>query len=335
VAETGAERLSLAHKYKALFLAGDVSRTIELPGVIFLSHGFCGTLDECIPAGRVFSLASARLLLVDDDETVRLGLQSVLEAHEFEVIAVSNVYDALKHITSESFDVLLSDLHMPDAGDGLTVVSAMRHAHPNAVTIVLSAYPDMAKAVDAILKQADEVIVKPVKAGLIVEVIRQRLEQGARPVQPRSVEAIWIILEREIPSITELWLTQMESGGSLRAAPLTVEERCEHLPYAVRDIVFRLRYPHPMGSATLFSMAALQHGARRRRQGLRAATMVEEARALQEALFQTIDKNVDRMDMGKLPGTLMVIADEVNAQLQQNLSGYENEQPAEGPSSAR
>ena len=88
-------------------------------------------------------------------------------------------------------------------------------------------------------------------------------------------------------------------------------------------------------STTLFSMAALQHGARRRRQGLGAATMVKEARALQEAIFQTIDKNVDRMDMGKLPGTLMVIADEVNAQLQQSLSGYENEQPVEVPSSAR
>ena len=41
-------------------------------------------------------MASARLLLVDDDESVRSGLQSVLEAHEFEVVAASNVNEALK-----------------------------------------------------------------------------------------------------------------------------------------------------------------------------------------------------------------------------------------------
>jgi len=274
-------------------------------------------------------LAPARLLLVDDDEALRSGLQSVLEAHEFEVIAASNVNEALKRITSESFDVLLSDLHMPDAGDGLTVVSAMRHAHPQAVTIVLSANPDMAKAVAAILQQADAVIAKPVKAGSIVEVIRQRLAQGARP--GRTVEAAANILEREAGSISRAWLAQMESGGGLTTGSLTLEERSEDLAHALRDIVFRLRYPHPLGSTTMFSVAALQHGARRRRQGLGAASMADEARALLIALFQTIDNNLDRMDIGKLPATLMVIADEVNAQLQQSLTGYEHENAVDVP----
>jgi CheY-like chemotaxis protein len=276
-------------------------------------------------------LAPARLLLVDDDETVRSGLKSVLEAHEFEVTAASNVNEALKRIASESFDVLLSDLHMPNAGDGLTVVSAMRHANPEAVTIVLSANPDMANAVAAILKQADEVIVKPVKAGSIGARRRPRRAPPAPPPPPRTVEAVANILERETASIARAWLAQMESGGSLTTVPLTVEERSEHLPHALRDVIFRLRYPQPMGSTTLFSMAALQHGARRRRQGLGAATMVEEARALQVALFETIDNNLDRMDLGKLPATLMVIADEVNAQLQQGLTGYENERPVDAP----
>ena len=78
-------------------------------------------------------------------------------------------------------------------------------------------------------------------------------------------------------------------------------------------------------------MTALQHGARRRRQKIGAATMVEEARALQIALFQAIGKNMDRMELGQLPGALMSIADEVNAQLMQGLEGYENEQPVDVP----
>jgi CheY-like chemotaxis protein len=278
-------------------------------------------------------LASARLLLVDDDESVRSGLQSVLEAHEFEVVAASNVNEALKRIASESFDVLLSDLHMPGAGDGLTVVSAMRHANPNAVTIVLSAYPDMEKAAAAILKQADEVILKPVNAGSIVEIIRQLLSQETPAKRQEPVESVATILERETPTITEAWLARMEIKNrcGIAAARLTAEARCEHLPDALRDIIFRLRYPRTIGSASQFSMAALQHGARRRRQGVGAATMVEEARALQIALFQTIENNMGRMDLGQLPAALMAIADEINAQLLQGLEGHENEQPVDVP----
>jgi hypothetical protein len=56
--------------------------------------------------------------------------------------------------------------------------------------------------------------------------------------------------------------------------------------------------------------------------------LVEEARALQVVLFQTLKDNLDRIDLGQLPAALMAIADEVNAQLLQSLSGYENEKPA-------
>jgi CheY-like chemotaxis protein len=74
----------------------------------------------------------AKLLLVDDDELIRDSLTLVLKFGGFEVVTASNVNEALKVIGSQIFDVLLSDLHMPGAGDGLTVVSAMRHSNPKA-----------------------------------------------------------------------------------------------------------------------------------------------------------------------------------------------------------
>ena len=77
--------------------------------------------------------------------------------------------EALKYIITESFDVLLTDLHMPGAGDGLTVVSAMRHANPKAVTLLLSAFPEMTAAAQAILRQADEILLKPID---VVSLIR-------------------------------------------------------------------------------------------------------------------------------------------------------------------
>ena len=305
-------------------------------------------------AHKGFSLAPVRLLLVDDDESIRSGLQFVLEAHEFEVVTAPNVNEALKYIATQSFDVLLSDLHMPGAGDGLIVVGAMRQANPRAVTILLSANPDMAKATAAILQQVDDIMRKPVKVGPVVEMIRQRLAQDTskqptptpsptpppapppHPADPNpTAVAVATIIERDTPAITQAWLAQLDRAASHATLPsplnLTLGERCEHLPEALRDIVFRLRYSQPIGAPSLFSMTALQHGARRRRQGIGAATLGEEARALQVALFQTIQNNLDRIDPAQLPAALMAIADEVNAQLLQALAGYENEQPVEAP----
>jgi DNA-binding response OmpR family regulator len=272
-------------------------------------------------------LAPAKLLLVDDDATVLTGLGAVLEAHEYKVTTASSVMEALRHIASESFDVLLSDLHMPGDGDGLIVAGAMRHANAKAVTLLISANPDMTKATAAMLRQVDEIVLKPVNAGTILQAIRQHLVQEKPSPRSLTIEAAATVLERESASVTQEWLQAMKETGGLTAAAITEEEQCDYLPDAIDEIVYRLRYPQRLGSMTLFSMAALQHGARRRRQGFGAPVLVEEARALQVALFQAVQNNLDLIGVGQLPGTLMVIADEVNAQLLQSLSGYENEKP--------
>ena len=62
-----------------------------------------------------------RNLLVDDNQSIRDSLGAVLKHSGFEVVTAANVNDALRLIGSETFDVLLGDLHMPHAGDGLTV----------------------------------------------------------------------------------------------------------------------------------------------------------------------------------------------------------------------
>jgi CheY-like chemotaxis protein len=91
-------------------------------------------------------MSTIRILLVDDDEVVRAALSEVLGHSGFAVTSASNVVEALRHISSETYDVLVTDLHMPEEGDGLTVISAMRHANPFAVTLLLTAFPRMEAA---------------------------------------------------------------------------------------------------------------------------------------------------------------------------------------------
>ena len=52
-----------------------------------------------------------------------------LENNGFEVVAAANVTEVLKLITTESFDVLITDSHMPRPSDGFAVITVMRHIH--------------------------------------------------------------------------------------------------------------------------------------------------------------------------------------------------------------
>jgi DNA-binding NtrC family response regulator len=125
-------------------------------------------------------MATPRVLIVEDDDSVRTMLQEVLHRDGFEVVGASKVRDALRLIATETSDVLLSDLHMPLAGDGFTLVSAMRHTHPNALTVILSGYPAVDEAMSAILSQADEILTKPIRIGALEELIRKKTSRASR-----------------------------------------------------------------------------------------------------------------------------------------------------------
>ena len=262
----------------------------------------------------------ANLLLVDDEAVLRMTLCKILEHHGFEVTTASNVADALKKITTGHFDVLLSDLHMPNPGDGLTVVSAMRHSNPKAVTMLFSAFPAMEAATDAILLQADEILVKPLAVEDLVQAIKQRLLEG--PKGFRKVESVANILEGNVTHTIAHWLGLVHQEPNLMRIPLTDEVRSEHLPQMFRDLVLRLRTFRPLGSKELVSIAAAQHGIARFRQDYSAAMLVEESRILQVSIFQTLQNNLASIDFSILLIGVMTIADEVDSQLTQSMTSY-------------
>lgn len=265
-------------------------------------------------------MAIAKVLVVDDDEVLLSTLSKVLEINEFEVTTAGTVPEALKHISAGSFDVLLSDLHMPGAGDGLTVVSAMRHANPKAVTMLLSAFPEMGAAAHAIMLQADEILVKPMDVPALVDAIKKRLASG--PSHLRVVESVATILERSVESTIQDWFKRVQLDESLMAIPLSEELRCSHLSYLFRDLVNRLRSFKPLGTKEAMSDFPASHGFTRRQQGYTAAMLVEESRVLQVSIFNTLQNNLASIDFSVLLIGVMTIADEVDSQLSQAMRSY-------------
>jgi ActR/RegA family two-component response regulator len=268
-------------------------------------------------------MAFIRLLLVDDDEVTLLILGALLQEQGFEVTTASTVSAALKLISSSVFDVLLSDLHMPGAGDGLTVVSAMRHANPEAVTILLSSFPEMSAATQAILLQTDQILVKPVDIGSLVEAIKQRRADGHR--SSRVIEDLATILERSTQRTIDAWLALAEKDEKLMIVPLERLQRSGHLPQLLEDLVNRLRYFQPLARNEVVSVAAHDHGVLRHRQGYSAAMMVEEARLLQVSIFETLQANLINIDFSILLNGVMAIADEIDSQLSQAVASYDAE----------
>ena len=129
---------------------------------------------RCLCSRRVVALP--QVLVVDDNAAIRPSMCKILERHGFAATGAGDVTEALKYISHTPFDVLLSDLHMPGAEDGLRVVSAMRHANPTAVTLVLSASPELSASSNAILLQADQILIKPMPVPDLIKAIQQRLE---------------------------------------------------------------------------------------------------------------------------------------------------------------
>jgi DNA-binding response OmpR family regulator len=180
---------------------------------------------------------------VDDDDAVRDMMTATLERKGFGVVAATNVTEALKLITTETFDVLITDLHMPSPGDGFTVVTAMRHSQPNALTLLVSGYPDVQSAMAAILLQADEIIVKPFDVGRLAELVHEKMltrKPAARLEKQRVAE----ILHRCIASVVTDWLARAKGSSELNHVSLSDDERTGHLPKLLEDLVVRLSKPN-------------------------------------------------------------------------------------------
>ena len=139
-------------------------------------------------------------------------------------------------------------------------------------------------------------------------------------MRPITTESVAEVLERERDALVHDWMTLVEKQEDLMAIPLSYEERTGHLPNLLHDVVTRLRLDS--GTKAPISIAASHHGDLRCKQGYSVAMVVEESRLLQVCLFTTLHKNTNKLEYSKLLPDVVTIADEVDAQLKQQMLRY-------------
>jgi hypothetical protein len=130
-------------------------------------------------------------------------------------------------------------------------------------------------------------------------------------------ESVADILEEELNRTIHEWHGLVEKEPDLVRIPLNFEERTGHLPRLLHDVIDRLRLDK--GSKAPVSIAASHHGELRRKQGYSAAMVVDESRILQVCIFSTLQRNERRVIFSKLLPDVVTIADEVDAQLKQQI----------------
>jgi hypothetical protein len=143
-----------------------------------------------------------------------------------------------------------------------------------------------------------------------------------------TLESVADILERELQTLITDWLARVEQEPELERIPLSYEERTGHLPHLLHDVIARLRLD--AGTKAPISKAAAKHGDLRRKQGYTVAMAVEESRLLQVTIFTTLHKNTNNLEFSALLPDVVTIADEVDAQLKEQMLRFMAADAAKG-----
>lgn len=121
-------------------------------------------------------IEQARILVIDDDATVRKSLEAVLKENGYEVDVAGNGKEAIAKSKSRLYNLALVDLRLPDM-DGIELLTAMREAVPKMVKIIITGYPSLENAIEAVNRGADAYIVKPYTMQDLLRKIKEHLQK--------------------------------------------------------------------------------------------------------------------------------------------------------------
>lgn len=122
----------------------------------------------------------AHILIVDDEAGIREFLADALEADGHETTTAEDGYAALKLLNERAFDLMITDLRMPGAVDGMDLVRKARSEQPEMEVIVLTAYGTVDTAVEAMKLGAFDYLQKPIASPAELRMIVARALERRR-----------------------------------------------------------------------------------------------------------------------------------------------------------
>jgi len=117
-----------------------------------------------------------RILVIDDDESMRKLLIMTLESRGYSVDTAKDGKEAVRKSTSNFYNLALVDLRLPDM-DGIELLTAMKETTPTMMKVIVTGYPSLENAIEAVNKGADGYILKPVKTEQLLSTVQEHLRK--------------------------------------------------------------------------------------------------------------------------------------------------------------
>ena len=143
----------------------------------------------------------ARILVVDDDESIRKTLATILEEKGFLVDTAENGKEAMRKSKARFYNLALIDIRLPDM-EGTELLSAMKETTPRMVKIIITGYPSLQNAIEAVNKGADAYILKPFNVESVLNTIKEHLKKQ-QEAKKYSEEKVAEFIETRVREIEE------------------------------------------------------------------------------------------------------------------------------------
>ncbi|MFW6107178.1 MAG: response regulator, partial [bacterium] len=117
-----------------------------------------------------------RILVVDDDESVRLSLQLVLQQNGYEVETAATAGEAAQMASARPFHVAVVDIKLPDM-DGTQLIALLKERRPETAVIVMTGHASVESAVQALKHDAAAYVIKPANPDELLAEIAESLER--------------------------------------------------------------------------------------------------------------------------------------------------------------
>jgi DNA-binding NtrC family response regulator len=135
---------------------------------------------------------NARILVVDDDENIRKVLATILEEEGYTVDEAEDAKKAIEKTKRNVYNLALIDIRLPDM-EGIELLTKMKETVPRMRKIIITGYPTLQNAIEAVNRGADAYILKPFDMDKVLATIKKQLrkqEEERRYSQEKVAEFI-------------------------------------------------------------------------------------------------------------------------------------------------
>ena len=170
---------------------------------------------------------TSRVLIVEDDPTLRMALVDTLETAGFEVFEAVNGKEALLQLMHHDVEAIVSDVQM-DVMDGDELLAQVRNRYPSIPFLMMTAHASIERAVSAIRDGAVDYLQKPFEAAALVSVVERmtigsKLDSGAMIAEDPATKSILEVARRVAPSDASIMISG-ESGTGKEVLAKTIHE---------------------------------------------------------------------------------------------------------------